>query len=122
MSKPQDMSEAKLDSIFGALADKTRRQILQRLARRDCTVSELAEPFDVSLPAISRHLKVLQDSGLVVQDKQGRERRCLFNPEPLLAVKAWLQTQESYWERQLASLESYISKLDVSNNEKKGRT
>src|SRR5438045_596189 len=82
--------ETRLDFVFRALGDTTRRRILARLSRGPATVSELAEPFDMSLPAISRHLKVLEKARLIARQVDGRLHRCHLHAEPLGAVDAWL--------------------------------
>jgi DNA-binding transcriptional ArsR family regulator len=79
-----------LDHTFGALSDPTRRAILVRLAQGDATVGELARPFDMSLPAISRHLKVLEEAALISNERHGKHRRCRLKPEALSAAADWL--------------------------------
>lgn len=108
---------AELDKVFFALSDPTRREIVRRLAGGPTIVTELAKPFAMSLPAISRHLRVLQDSGLVVQDKKGRERRCLLNPKPLQEITDWSMECRDFWSRQFQSLEKFLSKLDENGEQ-----
>jgi DNA-binding transcriptional ArsR family regulator len=98
-----------LDATFGALSDPTRRAIVQRLTRGDALVGELAEPFDISLPAISKHLTVLEDAGLVVRTKEGRTRRCRLLEEPMRDALEWIATYGSFWEGQLDSLERLLA-------------
>jgi len=99
----------KLDATFGALADPTRRAIVERLTRGEASVGELAEPFDVSLPAISRHLSVLEGAGLLARTKDGRTRRCRLLEEPLREALQWIATYGSFWEGQLDSLERLLA-------------
>jgi DNA-binding transcriptional ArsR family regulator len=86
-----------LDHTFGALADPTRRAILIRLAQGEATVGELAEPFDISLPAISRHLKVLEEASLISNERHGKNRRCRLRPEALTAAADWLDFHRRFW-------------------------
>lgn len=86
-----------LDQAFSALADPTRRAILARLARGEATVGELAEPFAISLPAISRHLKVLEDASLIVNERHGKHRRCRLNPHGLKTAAEWLEFYRRFW-------------------------
>lgn len=86
---------AELDSVFAALADPTRRAMVERLRRGECSVSELAEPFAISLPAVSKHLRVLERAALLRQDRRGRVRVCRLNPDPLGAASAWITMHQS---------------------------
>ena len=97
-----------LNRTFAALADPTRRAILARLAEGEATVGVLAGPFDVSLPAISKHLRVLEGAGLITRRKLGRVRRCAILPGPIMAADAWINHYRQFWERQFDSLESYL--------------
>jgi DNA-binding transcriptional ArsR family regulator len=101
-------SSTRLDATFAALADPTRRAILNRLAGGERTVSELAEPFPMSLPAITKHLSVLRRAGLVEQRKVGRMRRCRLAPEPLRSAGAWIGAYRRFWEKRLDSLAEYL--------------
>lgn len=101
-----------LDKVFSALADPTRREIVRMLSHGPTIVTDLAKPFDISLPAVSRHLRILQDSGLVTQDKQGRERRCHLVPEPLQEVSNWAETCRSFWTQRFQSLEKLLQELN----------
>jgi DNA-binding transcriptional ArsR family regulator len=105
-----------LDHAFAALADPTRRAIVARLARGDATVGELAEPFDISLPAISRHLKILEDAALISNEREGKHRRCRLEREALASVSAWLDFQRNFWNGSLDRLEA---KLKQSKGSKK---
>ena len=98
-----------LDATFGALSDPTRRAIVERLTRGEASVGELAEPFDVSLPAISKHLTVLEEAGLLVRIKEGRTRRCRLIEEPMREALEWIASYGSFWEGQLDSLERFLA-------------
>ncbi len=111
-------SQHGLDATFAALADPTRRAILARLATGDRTVSELAEPFDMSLAAVSKHVGVLVKSDLVLQRKQGRERRCHLNSKALRDAHGWIEFYRRFWEDSLESLARYVESQD---NDKKRR-
>ena len=100
---------AALDSTFGALSDPTRRAIVERLTRADASVGELAEPFDMSLPAISKHLTVLERAGLVERIKEGRTRRCRLVDEPMREALEWIASYGRFWEEQLDSLERLLA-------------
>lgn len=101
-------STGTLDATFSALADPTRRAILARLARADASVGELAEPFDVSLPAISKHLRVLEKAALISRQKDGRVRRCRLVPGPLKDAENWIARYRRFWEGQLDALAAYL--------------
>jgi len=100
---------AGLNETFGALADPTRRAILASLAQGEASVSELAEPHRMSLPAVLKHLTVLERAGLVAQQKEGRVRRCRLIAEPLKEAGDWIAGYRSFWERQLESLDRYLA-------------
>jgi DNA-binding transcriptional ArsR family regulator len=97
-----------LDAVFSALADPTRRAIVVRLAEGEASVSELAEPFDVSLPAVTKHLAVLERAGLLEHRKEGRVRRCQLVAAPMRVADDWLSTYRVFWERRLDSLTEHI--------------
>jgi DNA-binding transcriptional ArsR family regulator len=101
---------ARLGATFGALSDPTRRAIVERLRRGDASVGELAEPFDMSLPAVSKHLTVLERAGLVERVKEGRTRRCRLVDEPMREALEWIVSYGRFWEGQLDSLERFIGK------------
>lgn len=105
-----------LDSVFAALADPTRRAILERLAEGDCSVTELAEPFAMSLPAISKHLRVLEHAGLLVQEKDGRIRRCQLVAEPMQDAAAWLNHYRQFWETQFDALADFLARTTPNNS------
>ena len=116
------LSSAQLDAIFAALADPTRRAILSRLAAGDASVNELAEPFDMSQPAISKHLKVLEGAGLVSrgQDAQRRPRR--LEPKPLAVANEWLERYRKYWEGNYERLDALLEELKAADAPKRRRT
>lgn len=101
--------EAGLDETFAALADPTRRQILVALTEGDRSVGELAEPFQISLPAISKHLTVLERAGLVTREREGRIRRCSLEPEPLAEALEWIAAYGRFWEQRFDSLERLLA-------------
>ena len=101
---------APLDAIFGALADPTRRAIVERLAGGEATVGELARPFDVSLPAISRHLRVLDDAGLITRRREGRNQRCRLAADPLGEALEWIARHGAFWEERLDSLAALFAR------------
>lgn len=98
-----------LDSTFHALADSTRRDILIRLAKEEYTVNEIAEPYDITLAAVSKHLKVLEEANLVVRKKEGRTYRCRMNYEPLIPVSELIKKYREFWEMRLDELEKFIN-------------
>jgi DNA-binding transcriptional ArsR family regulator len=97
-----------LDSTFAALSDATRRGILARLARGEASVTELAQPYDMSLPAVSKHLRVLESAGLVRRSKQGRVQRCRLLAAPMKNAAAWIEHYRRFWDTQLDSLQRYL--------------
>jgi len=97
-----------LDAVFTALANPTRREIVVRLAAGDASVSELAEPFGVSLPAIAKHLRVLERAGLVDQHKRGRVRHCRLRAAPMHLAEEWLASYRAFWETRLDSLAAHF--------------
>jgi len=99
---------AQLDLTFGALSDPIRRAILARLASGDATVGELAEPFEVSRPAISKHLRVLERAGLVRRTRDGRVSRCGLDAKPMRDAAEWVERYRKFWEGQLDSLARYL--------------
>lgn len=102
------MLKYELDQVFHALADPTRRAMVERLCRGPATVSELKEPFAMSLPAVVQHLKVLEQAGLVVTQKAGRTRTCQVSPPALRAAEQWLIHQRTGWERELDRLGEFL--------------
>ena len=104
------LSDEGLDAIFAALADPTRRAILARLSHGEATVGQLAEPFDVSLPAVSKHLRVLERAGLLRQQRDGRLRRCRLDAAPMSEAAAWIERYRRFWEQQLGALAEYFDR------------
>lgn len=102
-------NQALLDGTFGALADPTRRAILARLLNGDSTVTELAEPFDISLQAVSKHIKVLGRAGLVRQTRKGRIQRCRVETGPLFEALAWIERYRRFWDERLAGLSDFLA-------------
>lgn len=100
--------EAELDAVFGALADRTRRAILARLAEGSATVGELATPYDMSLPAVSKHLKVLERAGLLARDREGRIHRCRLEAQAMTEAADWIDRTRAFWEGRLERLARYL--------------
>lgn len=100
-----------LSATFAALADPTRRAILARLASGDCSVGELAEPFDMSMPAISKHLRVLENAGLVSRSREAQRRPCHLEAAPLKDVVDWAEHYRSRWEQRFDRLDDYLKQL-----------
>ena len=109
--------DASLDAVFGALADPTRRSLMRRLRRGSATVSELAEPFSMSLPAVSKHLVVLRRAGLIEQRRAGREHRCRLVAAPLKKAVDWIEEYEQFWEDQLDSLQDFLNESHEEEND-----
>jgi DNA-binding transcriptional ArsR family regulator len=109
------MSTDPLSATFAALADPTRRAILARLASGQASVTELAQPFDVTLPAITKHLKVLERAGLVARSREAQWRPCRLQPQPLREVADWVQQYRTMWEQRLDRLEDYLRKLHFAD-------
>jgi len=107
-----------LSSTFAALADPTRRAILARLISGEATVNELAAPHDMSLPAISKHLKVLERSGLIVRGRDAQRRPCRIRAKPLKAAVGWLEDYRRHWEQSLDRLEDYLKELQMKDKVK----
>lgn len=103
----------RLSAAFSALADPTRRAILARLALGETSVNELAEPFDISLPAISRHLKVLEGAGLISRGREAQWRPCKLEPEGLKTVSDWVDEYRQLWEDRFDRLDEYLNKLQA---------
>ena len=106
-----------LDHVFGALADPTRRAILARLALGEVSVSNLAAPFEMSLPAVSKHLKVLEHAGLISKGRNAQTRPCKLEPETLKAVDNWLEDYRRLWSESLDRLEDYLMTLQAQSNQ-----
>ncbi|MFX0593052.1 ArsR/SmtB family transcription factor [Melissospora conviva] len=105
------MATDPVSMVFAALADPTRRAILSRLAEGDATVNELAQPFPVSLQAISKHLKVLERAGLITRTRDAQWRRCRLDPDPLREVAQWVEQYRRFWENRYDRLDEYLNEL-----------
>ncbi len=106
-------TEDELSATFAALADPTRRAILARLAQGEATVLELAEPFKLSLPAVSKHLKVLQRAGLISQGRRAQWRPCRLEPARLKDVSEWVERYRATWEERFGRLDAYLRELQI---------
>jgi DNA-binding transcriptional ArsR family regulator len=105
------VAEDRLSTVFAALADPTRRAILARLARGEASVTELAEPFDMTLPAVSKHLKVLRRAGLIEQGREAQWRPCRLEAGPIKEVADWVEQYRQFWEERFNRLEEYLEAL-----------
>jgi len=103
--------EPALDHTFAALSDPTRRAILAQLARGECSVTQLASRFEISLPGVTKHLRVLESAGLLRSTKLGRVRRCRLRPEPMKDAAEWIQFYRRFWEDQFESLAEFIEEM-----------
>jgi DNA-binding transcriptional ArsR family regulator len=110
----------RLSATFAALADPTRRAILARLASGETSVTELAEPFDMSLPAVSKHLKVLERAGLILRGREAQWRPCRIEPRALKEVDDWLERYRRFWEQSFDRLDDYLRELQAKEK-KDGR-
>ena len=107
------MSIDQSSTTFAALADPTRRAILARLASGECSVSELAQPFDMSMPAVSKHLRVLERAGLIVRGRDAQRRPCRLKPAPLKAVAEWVEPYREMWAQRFDRLEAYLQEMNA---------
>lgn len=108
-----------LSATLGALADPTRRAILARLAEGEASVNELAAPFDMTLAAVSKHIKVLEGAGLVTRSRQAQWRPCKLEPAPMREVAAYVETYRGLWERNLDQLDAYLKTIQTPRSESK---
>ncbi len=115
------MAADRLSTTFAALADPTRRAILARLALGETSVTELAEPFDMSLPAISKHLKVLERAGLITRGRAAQWRPCRLEPGPLKETADWIEYYRRFWEQGLDRLESYLAEIQATGKKQRRR-
>ena len=113
------MASDRLSTTFAALADPTRRAILARLLAGECSVGELAEPFEMSMPAVSKHLRVLERAGLIAQRRDAQWRRCRIQADPLREVSDWTGRYRQVWEERLDRLDGYIQQLKTKKRENK---
>jgi DNA-binding transcriptional ArsR family regulator len=111
LSIEPERTSQNLDLLFGALADATRRGIVERLAIGEATVTELAGPFDISLPAISRHLKVLERASLITRSHEGRWRSARLSPMSLASAQTWLALQERLWAERFDRLDDHLARM-----------
>jgi DNA-binding transcriptional ArsR family regulator len=111
------MPTDQLSTTFAALADPTRRAILSRLAQGEATVTDLAEPFPVSLPAISRHLKVLERAGLITRARSAQWRPCRLRVHPLAEANGWIEQHQEIWERRMDRLEKHLEEIQKRSND-----
>ncbi|HEY2034297.1 MAG TPA: metalloregulator ArsR/SmtB family transcription factor [Rhizomicrobium sp.] len=105
------MTTDRLSETFSALADPTRRAILARLALGEASVNELAEPFDMSLPAVSKHLKVLEHAGLITREREAQYRPAKLEPQALMSIDEWLERYRKLWNERFDRLDSYLKEL-----------
>ena len=116
------LDEEKLTETFSALANSTRRALLARLAEGEATVNELAEPFDMTLPAVSKHLKVLEKAGLVVRGRQAQFRPCALDADPLRDVSSWAEQYRHVWEARFDRMDEYLEHLATGRANRRSRT
>ena len=110
-----------LSTTFAALADPTRRAILARLASGECSVSELAEPFEISMPAVSKHLRVLERAGLIARSREAQWRPCRIEAAPLKQVAEWTEQYRRIWETKFDNLELYLQQLKAKETRHGGK-
>jgi DNA-binding transcriptional ArsR family regulator len=111
-------TEARRD-VFQAIADPTRRQIIDLIANESMTLNAIAEKFDISRPAISQHIKILAECGIIEIEQKGRERYCKIQPRSLIPAFLWMEHHQKQWEEKLDSFESYLKKLQAKNKKQK---
>ncbi|MEH2424748.1 MAG: metalloregulator ArsR/SmtB family transcription factor [Nostoc sp.] len=111
------MSTDQLSVIFAALADPTRRAILAHLAKGEASVTELAKPFEMSLPAISKHLKVLERAGLITRSREAQWRPCQIEAQPLKDAADWIEQYRQFWEESLERLDDYLHELQTQEKQ-----
>src|SRR5690349_19731591 len=114
MTSPS-MTTDHLSTTFAALADPTRRAILARLLTGECSVTELAQPFDMSMPAVSKHLRVLERAGLIARRREAQFRHCRIEPGPLKDVAQWMERYREVWEGRLDRLDAYLQQMNTTN-------
>ncbi len=122
MGEMQSMSPDRLSSTFAALADPTRRAILARLASGEKSVNDLAAPFEMSLPAVSKHLKVLESAGLITRGREAQWRPCRLEAAPLKDISNWVERYRKFWEQSFDRLDAYLREIQTKETkEKKGK-
>lgn len=112
------MAQAQFDATFAALADPTRRAILSRLAKGEATVNELAAPFNMTQPSISKHLKVLERAGLISRGREGQTRPCRLETDPLKKVAQWVETYRHLWEDSFDRLDAHLKATQFDERER----
>ncbi len=115
------MVDDHLSTTFAALSDPTRRAILARLASGECSVTELADPFDMSMPAVSKHLRVLERAGLIARGREAQWRPCRLQAAPLKDAAVWIERYRAIWEGRFDRLEMYLHELQAKERKKHGR-
>ena len=115
------MSQQQLDLTFAALSDPTRRAILSMLASGEKSVTDLAEPFRMTLPAVSKHLKVLQRAGLISQSREAQWRPCRLEAKPLKDASAWIEHYRRYWEQSFDRLDDYLHEVQTKEKKRGGK-
>ena len=115
------IDDHRLDETFGALANSTRRAILARLAKGSATVNELAEPFEMTLPAISKHIKVLERAGLVLRSRRAQYRPCALDAAPLAEVSTWAEQYRPVWEARFDRIDDYLTQLQPQRKTRRTR-
>lgn len=116
-----DNLSSNLDLVFGALADPTRRAVLKRLGEGEASIGELAQPFDMALPSLMKHVRVLEAVGLVESQKSGRVRTCRLKPAAMTDAEHWLVEQRAVWEARLDRLDAYVKAIERKSREKQSR-
>jgi DNA-binding transcriptional ArsR family regulator len=116
---PATLDEEKLSETFSALANSTRRALLARLAQGEATVNELAEPFDLTLPAVSKHLKVLERAGLVVRGRHAQFRPCALDGKRLHEVSSWAEQYRHVWESRFDRMDDYLKQLETNRSNRR---
>ena len=112
------MDEARLDETFAALANPTRRAILARLTEGEASVNNLAAPFDLTLPAISKHIKVLEQAGLITRGRRGQFRPCSINAAPLADIASWAEQYRHIWDDRFDRMDGYVRNLQQAPDQK----
>ena len=115
------IDEDRLSETFAALANSTRRAILARLADGAATVNELAEPFDLTLPAVSKHIKVLERAGLVLRGQRAQYRPCALDPAPLEEISTWAEQYRPVWEARFDRMDNYLAQLQTATKDRRTR-
>ena len=114
------MAADPLSPVFAALADPTRRAILARLSKGEASVAELAKPFDMTAPAVTKHLRVLKEAGLITQGRQAQWRPCKLNPAPLKEAADWVEYYRQFWEERFDRLDDYLQELQRKEKDNGG--